>query len=87
MQSYNSINQKRRRYKEDSFFLSGNLYLEVETRNNNIEIEKPLLSTKPWARPAIDALQILLLILVLARPDITLFILKVKNMRTRESES
>ena len=55
--------------------------------NNNIEIEKPLLSTKPWARPAIDALQILLLILVLARPDITLFILKVKNMRTRESES
>lgn len=87
MQCYNSINQKRRRYKEDRFFLSGNLYLEVETRNNNIEIEKPLLSTKPWARPAIDALQILLLILVLARPDITLFILKVKNMRTRESES
>ena len=81
------MQKKRGRYKEDRFFLSGNLYLEVETRNNNIEIEKPLLSTKPWARPAIDALQILLLILVLARPDITLFILKVKNMRTRESES
>lgn len=64
LQCYNSINQKRRRYKEDNFFLSGNLYLEVETRNNNIEIEKPLLSTKPWARPAMDALQTLLLILM-----------------------
>ena len=32
--------------------------------NNNIEIEKPLLSTKPWARPAMDALQTLLLILM-----------------------
>ena len=87
LQCYNSINQKRRRYKQVSFFLSGNFYLEVETRNNNIEIEKPLSSTKPWARPAIDALQTLLLILMLAHPGITLFILQVKNMRARESKS